>query len=377
MLKERVHTGSGRLKLRIPRGDLLLLLVAALLIGTPVRGESRASLRIGYIGSLSGFAAPYGQAVLAGVQLAVEEVVAQGQSVELFIEDDSSDTRTLVSAWQKLHSVNRIDALVTGSWWANSLVPAVARTGIPFLSCETVRDSATRTAANHFILAGDLRDWVRAFEPVIAAQAFRRAAVIRFTSGFGETIAGAMQETFSTPPRQFAGDLEYTDIHAGELASLVLRLRHLQPDVVYLDAQPESFAVMLRRLGELGLGEVPLFTNMVAESALRQGLVTAAQLSHTVFTRRAAISAGFAARYVRRFNRAPELSADLGYYAVRLVVEAARRGDPVVALRAGLSEIDGIAFSFSPEGVLRNVRQELCMIDPAGEVRPWTPVAGR
>src|SRR5258707_4496020 len=41
----------------------------------------------------------------------------------------------------------------------------------------------------YFILHGDLRNWVRVYQPLIEQKGWKKGAIIRYVSGFGATLA--------------------------------------------------------------------------------------------------------------------------------------------------------------------------------------------
>ena len=207
------------------RWMLLIISVCMASVAWAEAPQAQRTIKVGYIGSLSNFAAEYGQAVLDGIQLAKEELSAQGVETKLVIEDDGSEPRSTLSAYRKLTGLNQIEGLITGTWWANSLVSVAAKTKMPLLSCETMYDKEALTAPNYFIMEGDLKEWVRVFEPVIEAEKIESGAILRFQSGFGETLAQAMAETFPSREELFWGILN-TPIFRQEMSlRLCLRLR--------------------------------------------------------------------------------------------------------------------------------------------------------
>ena len=80
--------------------------------------------------------------------------------MELVVEDDGSEMKDTVTTCKKLLAVDRVQGLLTGSWWVNAVVKQVERRGIPFLSAETTYDQDSVLAPNYFIMLGDLKDWV-------------------------------------------------------------------------------------------------------------------------------------------------------------------------------------------------------------------------
>ena len=112
------------------------------------------------------------------------------------------------------------------------------------------------------------------------------------------------------------------------------------PQVVYFDGQPASFATFVKRLTELQVSDTTVVTNSIADDALRSKLINADALPFPLyFTRRVSFKPEFAEKFKARFKKEPTLSADLGYYAVKLVAKAtAKPGNTLqnIQLRLGV-----------------------------------------
>ncbi len=355
-----------------------ILLTLSLLLAHPApifaAPEKTGPITIGFIGSLSNFAASYGSEALQGVTLAIEEANASGQRVTLLVEDDHSEMKHAVSALASFSGERKIDALITGTWWANALVKKAEPLNIPFLSVETAFNADTVLGKNYFLMLGDLREWVRAYEPIIEANKYKKGAIVRFISGFGETLAEAFKAQFSAKTRSFLGAIEYTEIDAHEARAYALKLKALNPDVVYLDTQPSSLATLLTRLREIGLGSLPIFANSVARDMCQQKLFDCAGKKNLFFTARRTVDPEFAKRFTARFGHAPYLEGDLGYYAAKLSLEALRTEAPVEALKGEGLTVDGIPFTFDARNVLTGLQHEVWEVR-AGEFIKVSPAS--
>lgn len=345
------------------RRILLIILSSLFVICSFAFSEDKEPLlRIGYIGSLSGFAASYGQAVLDGVQLAVAELEAEGQNIELFIEDDQSITKNTISAYTKLRTVDHIHALIGGSWWVNSIAKQTEAHGIPFLSCETLYNKDFVKAKTYFSLAGDLRDWINIFQPYFNKKGFHSAVTVKFSSGFGDTLAEEMKRMYSKETYKYLGDLEYSDIHMSEAGTLVTRLSKLSPDVVYFDGQPASFITFMKRLNELDLSTITILTNSIADTVLTDNLLDPLSIVNPlVFTKRESFTDSFSQKYSSFHHKKPTLSADLGYYAVRLFNVAFKEGrdGALTRIKAGGIAVDDMQFQFDENNVWHGISQEV------------------
>ena len=318
------------------------------------------ALRIGFVGSLSGFAANYGTAVLEGAQTAQDELTSAGVPVEIFIEDDQSNTKNTAIAFQKLVSLNKIQALIGGTWWANGIVRLTEQHEIPFLSCETLFNDDVVLGPRYFLMAGDLRSWVQIFEPMVSAKGWKKGATIRFASGFGATLAREMQNIFSRRGRTYAGTIEYSDILASDASSIGVQLRKLSPDVVYIDAQPGGLANILRKLHEQGLSrKTVVLTNAVAEDMFRGNLVDPAIPGEIYFTKKGTWTQSFLNRFRKKFGRDPMLHADLGYYSLLFLHKAMQSPNPAAAMKSGSIVVDDLKIQFDEHNAFTGISQEI------------------
>jgi len=327
-------------------------------------------LRIGIIASMTGFAAPYGKAVVEGAQVAAAELAQENVKVRLFIEDDRSAPRNAATAYLKLKSVDNIEALIGGSWWINSIVKTVERDSLPFISCETLFNKDFVRARTYFSLAGDLRNWIRAFRPLVEQKKWRSVLMVRFVSGFADTLETELAELFKAPSRNMLPSLTYSDLEMTGAATFATRVASLKPDVVFLDAQPETFAAFVRELQKLRADGIAIITHSVAEDAIRQGLIDPKRFDDRIFfLRRSSYSPALMEKFRQFKYGAPQLNADLGYYALRLSVQALRSGsDPVATLKEGLT-VDGTRFTFDDNNVSHAVVQEVFGLQGGAPVR--------
>jgi len=345
---------------------VLLVVLFILTSGILVSAETPSKKRIGLIASLSGFAAPYGMAVKDGVELAVSEINLAGENIELFIEDDQSDPAKIVSAYRFLKHVKKIDLLIGGSWWIRSVIQITEKDRVPLLSCETMYDKDFQAADTYFIMSGSVTNWVTVYEDFFTSQGFKRGAVLRFTSGFGQSIADEMKRLFSLPGREFVGDFQYQDLQLSP-QSILMKLKSAAPDVVYIDAQPEGLASFLKRRAELGMNDMRIVGHTSLESAVVDKLVTPDQMKNVYFLKRTPPSSEFSKRFEAKFGYSPKLNADLGYYSMQMGISALNSFDPLKTLRQGMT-IHSTKVVFDEEQVAGGVPHEIFSLNDGGEV---------
>jgi branched-chain amino acid transport system substrate-binding protein len=334
---------------------LTLLFTPLTLFASP---QNPSPLKLGVVSSLTSFAANYGTAVLEGAQVAVDELAAQNVKIELAIEDDQSEAKNAVTAYSKLRNIHGVSAIIGGTWWANAIVKQAERDRLPLISCETLYNDDVVLGDTYFILHGDLRNWIREYEPLINKKGWKRGAIVRYVSGFGATLAREFESIFSRDGRTFAGAVEYSNIDLSEAADIVLKLRRLNPDVIYIDAQPAGLANLLKRLAESGVTATPILTHSIGDDVRRDKLFDLTRFKEFYFTKRGSYESKFEKAFKEKFHKAPYLNADLGYSAVYLAVAALKSADPVATIKQGLS-VNGQTFGFDSNNVYSGLRQHV------------------
>lgn len=320
--------------------------------------NSKNTIKIGFIGSLSSFAANYGSAVLDGVRLAISELENQGIHIDLRVEDDQSTAKETVSAYIKLKTIDKVQAIITGTWWANAIVKQAENDEIILLSCETQYNEDEIIGKSYFILNGDLRKWIQVYSSLIKENSWKKASIIRYVSGFGATLENEMRDLFSNENREFVGALQYNDINLTNPADIVFKLKKMNPDVVYIDAQPGGLANLMRKFSEAGLNNLGILTNSIAEDVKRDNLFDTSKFKNLYYTKRATYDQDFIVSFKEKFQKEPYLNSDLGYYAVFLAQKSLGSDNPVSTLKQGLQIKDKV-FSFDEHNVYSGIPQEV------------------
>ncbi len=316
-------------------------------------------LHIGYLGSLSGFAANYGNAVLEGVNLAVADLEKEGKEITLEIEDDGSESKNTLTAYRNLVDLKKVNLIITGSWWIKSIIKIAEKQNIPILSCETLLSEGTVFGENYFIMGGDLRDWVRIYEPLVQEKAWKTAAIVRFVSDFGSTLQSAMEELFSKEGRRFVGAIQYADVNASDVNTNLLKLKSLNPDVIYIDAQPSSLVNIFKRINNLGIKKPVYLSNSIVQDLLDQKLMSAKDLPQLYFTKRENYSPTFSQRFKDHYHKAPYLNADLGYAALHLAEKAMHSGNSIQFLKTSKVKLFETTLEFDAQNVFTGIKQNI------------------
>ena len=253
---------------------VFVALTLVFLAGRPAGAAE--TIRIGYLGPLTGIFAQAGKDMLDGLKLSLEQINYQagGRKIELFEEDTEGNTATALAKYRKLVDHDKIHVL-TGVLLANvgySLVPQIERDQLPTLFLTTPDDLTKRKIAKWILRSNFAASQIMHPLGDYAAKTlkYRRVAAIAMDNAFGHEEIGGFQRVFEDNGGKVVQKL-WVPLNALDFAPY---LTQIQPDVdaicgVFVAGQAVRF---VKQYGDSGLkSKVPLVGTgvMTDESALR------------------------------------------------------------------------------------------------------------
>src|SRR5467141_4017598 len=161
---EEQSSSSGEAPKPAPKSKALWIVVAVIVVVVVVLAAAvlgglfaptKAHLRIGTLLSLTGGLALFGPGDTKGANLAVEEINKAGgvlgQPIEIFNEDDQTDSTAAAAATTKLITQNHVNAIV-GAQFSGGTIASIGiakAAGVPMVS-----PSATSPALSNLTLSG-------------------------------------------------------------------------------------------------------------------------------------------------------------------------------------------------------------------------------
>jgi branched-chain amino acid transport system substrate-binding protein len=325
---------------------VLALVLGAILLHRP--NEDADVVRIGVVLPLTGPAAQYGNYVLQGMQLAVDEVNGSGmlgdRRFQIVAEDSRADPKQAVTAVQKLTSVDRVPAILCLTTGDTSAVSPICQRTRTVLITETVAPGAAdqgdfvfRNASN---LAGDAEAMAHL---CVERLGHKRVGMLALNIAALREIEGI----FRSKLESLGGTLlpvEYGDKGDTDFRTQLTKLKAKSPEAVYLLGYVEV-AYMLKQAGELGLnvqflGDPSMESPKVLEiaGAAAEGVI----YTRAAFDPQADDEKGkaFAAEYSARFGQQPEVFAAQTYDSVHILARVIDKGAAsATAIREGLLKV--------------------------------------
>src|SRR5512145_3199274 len=127
---------------------LLSAIVASIAVaaGCHKRGDQAATVRIGFINSITGPEAPIGENLMHGAELAVEDLAKSGTKIQLVKQDDTGKPDKAIAAIEQLATVDQVAGVVGPytSACANAVAKQAEQYQLPQLIPAAAKDEITQ-----------------------------------------------------------------------------------------------------------------------------------------------------------------------------------------------------------------------------------------
>ena len=307
-------------------------------------------MTIGVIESLTGIAAPYGTNNLQAIQMAANEINDQNRvTIKLVVEDDQTDPKKTVAAYQKLVN-GGVDAIIGSTWdfTSNAIVPLANRDKTVLINSVMPESLQSMTKDGYVFSNG--RSAVRAtipFEKFARREKISSVAIAVVNNSWGAVQLKSYKKLFESLGIRVIDSAESANFDANEWNTVVTRFKALTPDAVLLILNQNDIDLFVHRTKTLNLTS-RIFSVETAAEAL------AASPSPKVFENLCMSfpmhdmdrQRSFAGRFREKYHTEPKSLSAAAFDTVGLLATAYAKsdGNKVVlhnALR--LTELDGVA----------------------------------
>jgi len=319
-----------------------------------------ADIKIGVINSMSGAFATFGERYLTGIEVAMEEVNANGgidgEQLTLQLEDDRSEARSALAAVESLAADEEVP-LVLGSYASSITGPMaqrITREQLPLVVLGSADDSITnpgspwvfRAKHNSTIVAKTYFDYFDYLREQHGDDELQTVALIYGDSAWPRSLAEEGVELAEERGYEVVGDYDY-DQGTSDLRPILNRVRSEEPDIIYVVAYDQDGVALTRQMREVGLKSKVLAVDTAA--ALPSFIEQVGGLSEyvaTVVSWSKDVDREGADDLYERLKAAsdsePTFYEAEGYLAMRVAADALQRADSLdrQAVRDALAETD-------------------------------------
>jgi len=336
---------------------LLPILSFALLTLSACQSGSNSPVKIGFLGPLTGDAAPYGVDMLNGVKMAVEELNAaggiNGRMIELVAEDGRCTGADSASAAQKLVNVDRVIAIIGGGCSGETLAAAPVAEAAGVVMISPLSSSPDVTMAGDFIFRNYPSDALKtkAMSALLREEGFTKLAMISENTDFAQAFRESLKQDFGAEMIVFD---EVVDPGTKDFRTLITRLKDVEFDIFFPNGQSDAaISAMMQQLREQELTQQAISHDVADSLTLGQMSPEAVEGMYIVNVPTAGQGGEFESMFNQKFGGAQATIAFAAhaYDATRVLAQAiGTAGTDGTAIRDYLYSMpafDGIVGSFT------------------------------
>ncbi len=343
----------------------LILLLAFLLLVSPLSCkpqpegpvQDRTTIKVGYLGDLSGRTFNFGQSALNGLLMAVGEINRNGgingRQIDVVIEDDHGSPERAAGLVSKMVGEDKVVAVIAGGASGSSLAaaPRAQAARIPMISPSATDPAVTRTGDYIFRVC-----YTDNFQGEVMARFSTRALKVRKAAimvDFNNTYSRGLSEFFELSFTKLGGQIVSKQSYAqgdpdfrGQLSAI----RNDEPDVIYVPGYYGDVGLIAKQARQLGLTQ-PLLGGDGWDApelwALGGAAINGSYISnHYSADDPSPLIQQFVTNYKLLYNNlTPDAHAALGYDALKFLVEGIQRAGNTDGpkLREALSQTKNFA----------------------------------
>ena len=317
---------------------IVLLLIS--IIGYFFWGKSQPKENVVKIGAIvfqTGEAAEYGKWIMNGLEMAKDEINEtggiNGKPVELIYEDDNTNPKTAVSAFNKLLATQNLPIVIAGvtSKSAMALAPnAESKKIVLFSPCSSTPDY---TNAGDYIFrnwSSDNLEGKLMAEYAYNTLGYRNIATLTMNSDYSLGLKKVFIKRFS----ELGGRISYSEEFAEgttDFKTIIAKLSTQKIDAIYLPSHAKEVGAFLKQMKQNNkyfkiLGcvtyESQELINIAGKST--DGIIFTTPAFNTEI--KDTLTQSFITKYEKRFGSKPENFAAHSYDALKIIALAIQKG---------------------------------------------------
>lgn len=350
---------------------MLLSVLALTLVGCQSK-PADDTIKIGYIGALSGETAVWGQAGLNGMELTAEEINANGgilgKKVEIIGLDGRGQPVDSVNAFKKLIDQGVIAVVGTNFSSCNiPMAPVADEAGVPLIATAASNPKVTVDENGKLHPYSFRIGFIDPFQgEVLASFALNelKAKTAAIILDQGSDYSAGLSEFFTKKFESEGGKVVITvEAHSGDndFRSQLSKIQPLNPDVILVPWIYKDVALIANQARELGIAAPMLGGDGWDSKELLTMAGTA--LEGSFYTSQPSfanpVTKPYAEAYQKKFNLAPETEALFGHDGLYWIKDALERAGKVdrAALRdalEGTTKFEGLMGAMSVDPATHN-----------------------
>ncbi|MBI1884486.1 MAG: ABC transporter substrate-binding protein [Chlamydiae bacterium] len=317
-------------------------------------GKKSDDVKIGVYASLTGNTATFGESMRKGIELAFEEINAQGgllgKKVRLIVEDDQSKPEEAKTAVVKLIKRDRVVAVLGEVASSRSLAgaPECQRSSVPMVTPASTNPKVTEIGDYIFRVC-----FIDPFQGEVMAKfayqtlGLRRVAVFTdVKNDYSVGLANYFEKTFLELGGKIIGEESYSEGDI-EFRAQLTTIKSQKPEAIFIPGYYTEVGLIARQARELGF-QGPLLggdgwdspkTVEIGGSAVEGCFFS----NHYASDDPASVVQDFIRSFKEKYGEVPDAMAVLGYDAARVLADAIHRASSFqgAKIREALAQTKG------------------------------------
>lgn len=313
-----------------------LLCASTCLLAAAGGAHAAADLKVGTVLSFSQVMGIYGNAIMDGFRLAVEEAGGEvaGRKIVIVGEDDKNDPKVALQLVRRLVKDEKVDFLVgpVGSHIVQAIREDAHRSKTFLLVANAGNDEVTRELCSPYIIRTSFSNWQWNYPlgEYAGGTGAKRAAVVASNFVAGKQMAAAFRAGFEAKGGKVVeevwpamGTADFSSVFTG------LRAKESELDVVWSFIPGSGTVNYVNQYAQAKLKPVSMGPQSNADDyffkAMQDNALGVIGSGHYVVGHDTPRNRAFVAAYQKRYNRLPTAVDVQGYDSARLIIEVARK----------------------------------------------------
>lgn len=304
---------------------LILAIGAVVYFSTRQKNIEVQSIKIGVIEALSGTATYYGEQNRKGVEIALEEIKSKYPDIkwQVFHEDSFYTPKGGVDAYEKLHSIEKIDAVIThASPVAIAIQPLAKRDGILQMAVSSSATTYSSPKDLSFRVSPVTDIEAETISNFIKDKNFKRVAFLSMKNEVGDSIVSSVIKRLSASGIEIVAKESFL-LDTSDFRSVLSKIKSSKSDAIYTVGTAGHLVSILKEAKDQKINTQFLGFRSSEDPTLLKAGSSAEGFIYTYGfdpgDNSEAVN-NFTDRYKAKYNELPDGYAAEGYEGMKLVM---------------------------------------------------------
>lgn len=307
---------------------VLIVIVAILeLVLRSSAPKDTNTISIGEILPMTGIAADYGEDQSKAIQMAVDEINAKGgvlgRKLALSLQDDATDPKKDVSAYQQLTDIEHVPVIIGADWDinANAIMSLLSDKKVAVMSPTASPDILDKTNEYFFSTIPPISVHQSTVEKYLKNEPGKKVAIVYVEGGWGIAHRNTYRAAITATGKTLVNETDLPNFDGNDIQRAVTLLKSYRPDILLVAVNSEDGKNLVNKNVQLGLN-AHIFAHYDLGVTFENAKADTTNLKGIVIYKIIEPTSTFMQKYKQLYNKVPGSDADKAYDAVYLIAKA-------------------------------------------------------